>query len=280
MQLLAEHIARRSRQLAHDVVPDGQILKDENSVLAGGRRHERALLGELYGVAAEQAEQRTGQGFAVFVELHARNGAVLQLVHYGLTVVDRHVYKRRVLTGVCELDRVALVAEYVVAVRGVLLHIVAAQRQITCEGRRPVGIYGGYFYEPVCRDNAAVCLSDVGCRVESEADRGNLAVRADAELLIRCHGFAQRNPHPLALIEERGLELGKTDVLPGVGQLYCLRLGVQNHAVGRRRLGNDVLAKIQLLARSCSVRPGSYSVDHRAGRYAHAAVRSEYVLGG
>ena len=170
MQFLAEHIARGCRQLAHDVVPDGQILKHENSVLAGGRRHERALLGELGSVAAEQAEQSAGQGFAVFVELHARNGAILQLVHYGLTVVDRHIYKRRVLTGVCELDRVALVAEYIVAVRGVLLHIVAAQREIAGESRRPVGIYRRYFYEPVRGNNTAVCRSDVGCRVEPEAD--------------------------------------------------------------------------------------------------------------
>ena len=71
MQLLAEHIARGSRQLAHDVVSDRQIFKGENAVLAGGRRHESTLLGELGSVAAEQAEHRTGQGFAVFVELHA-----------------------------------------------------------------------------------------------------------------------------------------------------------------------------------------------------------------
>ena len=47
-----------------------------------------------------------------------------------------------------------------------------------------------------------------------------------------------------------------------------------------RRLGNYVLAQIKLLARRRAVRPGGYGVDHRAGRCAHAAVGSEYVLGG
>ena len=120
-----------------------------------------------------------------------------------------------------------------------------------------------------------MCIRD---SIEAEADCGDLAVRADAELLVQRHGFAQRNLCPLTLVEECDLKLDKADVLPGVGQFYRLRHIVQHHAVRGRCLGNDILAQIKLIARRYTVRAGGYGVDHRAGRYSHASVRGEYIL--
>src|SRR5699024_4618280 len=116
--------------LPHDPVPVGDAGKIKAAILGGGGSHQGAFCGKFGFIGTEQAEQRTAQGVSVRVLFQSVDLAVNQVVVNGLALVGLDLHQRGVLTGILENDRVFLVGEDIVAVRGDFFQIVAAKGQV------------------------------------------------------------------------------------------------------------------------------------------------------
>ena len=204
---------------------------------------------------------------------------VNQVVADRVAVVDLDFHKGSVLPGVVKDDGVLLIGEDIVSIGGKLFEIVAAKRQIGFADGVTVLVHREDFKQTVRRNDAAVRGGQILGSEQAKGHGGDLAVHANAELLILLQDLIQRNGGFLPFVIKVGSGFGDLDLLPGIGKLGGADLGIQHIAAGGCDLSDLIFSEIQWLAFGKSRFIGRYGIDHFTGRSAPCAVRRDNILG-
>ena len=277
---IRQHKAGRGFDLPHDPVTIRHTGKRKAAVLGRGGSQNGGFARKFGAVRTEQPDQRTGKTAAVLVLFQSVDLAVEQLVFDECATVCLDVHQRRVLPGVVKDDGVLLIGEDIVSIGGKLFEIVAAKRQIGFADGVTVLVHREDFKQTVRRNDAAVRGGQILGSEQTKGHGGDLAVHANAELLILLQDLIQRNGGFLPFVAEVGGGFGDLDLLPGIDKLCRVDFGIQYIAGGGCDLPDLVFAEIQRLAFGKSRFIGRYGINHFTGRSTQRTVRRDNILGG
>ena len=129
IQGFIEYKGRGRFQFPHDPVAVRHIEKSKYADFVGFRCQQGGFLGEGGFFWPEQPKQDAADAEAVLIDLLAQDAAADEVVFNGHAVVDKDVNNRHILVGIFEYHRIFLVADLIMLVGAVLLHIQAGARR-------------------------------------------------------------------------------------------------------------------------------------------------------
>ena len=255
-------------------------LKRKTTISSRSGSHQSVFLCKLAVIRAEQSDQRTAEGIAVFIDLLTGNRTVDQLVFNSIPIIDSDFHHRCILTGIPKGNGILGIGQHIVAVGSKFLHIVASKRKVSLDFRRSVLIQRDDLNKTICGNGSAAGRYDF---LGGEQPKGNVlhfTVCANTEVLILLDGLYKADFHLLTLVLERSRRFCYGNILTGVDKLDTVGFRVEHHPVGRSNLTNLVFAEIEYTAHRCAVFIGCNGIYNLALLISDSAVRRDNILCG
>ena len=194
-------------------------LKRKTTIFSRSGSHQSIFLCKLAVIRAEQSDQRTAEGIAVFIDLLTGNRTVDQLVFNSIPIIDSDFHHRCILTGIPKGYGILGIGELVVTVGGKLLHIVASKRKVGLNLCRSVLIRRDDLDQTVCGNRSAAGRYDFLGGKQPKGNVLHFTVIANAEALILLDGLHKADFHLLTLVLERSCRFRYGNILTGVNKL-------------------------------------------------------------
>ena len=255
-------------------------LKRKTTIFSRSGSHQSVFLCKLAVIRAEQSDQRTAEGIAVFIDLLTGNRTVDQLVFNSIPIIDSDFHHRCILTGIPKGNGILGIGELVVTVGSKLLHIVTSKRKVSLDFCRSVLIQRDDLNKTICGNGSATGRHDF---LGGEQPKGNVlhfTVIANAEVLILLDGLYKADLHPLTLVLERSRRFCYGNILTGVDKLDAVGLRVEYHPVGCSDLTHLIFAKVEFTAHGCAGCIGCNGVYDLALLISDSAVLRDNILSG
>ena len=255
-------------------------LKRKTTIFSRSGNHQSVFLCKLAVIRAEQSDQRTAEGIAVFIDLLTGNRTVDQLVFNSIPIIDSDFHHRCILTGIPKGNGILGIGQHIVAVGSKFLHIVASKRKVSLDFRRSVLIQRDDLNKTICGNGSAAGRYDFLGGKQPKGNVLHFTVCANAEVLILLDGLYKADLHLLTLVLERSRRFGNSNILTGVDKLDTVGFRVEHHPVGCCDLTHLIFAKVEFTAHGCAVFIGSNRVYNLALLISDSAVLRDNILCG
>ena len=146
------------------------ILKRKTAIFSRSGSQQSVFLCKLAVIRAEQSNQRTAEGIAVFIDLLTGNRTVDKIIFDCLAVIGGNLYNCRILIGIPKGNGILGIGELVVTVGSKLLHIVASKRKLGLNLCRSVLIQRDDLNKTICGNGSAAGRYDF---LGGEQPKGN-----------------------------------------------------------------------------------------------------------